>query len=188
MSKNTLSLKKTADTVVDAFAERSAIPDRLTVDVLTFNPPNVPLFVKRLHRDAVVRPAYATDGSACFDIHGIEDFTLAPRTDAFGQGRVVRTGLAFAVPKGFVLKIYSRSGMGFNHGVRLGNCVGVIDSDYRGELKIKLHNDGTDTYRGSKGDRIAQGMLEVVVPTTVIEVEDLDETERGDGGFGSTGA
>lgn len=149
-------------------------------------PPLATLKVKRLHADAVL-PTFAHEGDACFDIHSVEDGVLYSRGDTFGQGRAFRTGLAFDIPEGYVLNIYSRSGMGFTNSVRLGNSVGVIDQSYKGELKIKLQNDGASEYRVRKGDRIAQGRLEYVVPTEIVEVTELSDTTRSTGGLGSTG-
>lgn len=135
--------------------------------------------IKRLSWDAKI-PQYATKGAACFDIY----------TNVGGVvgriGRVFSTGLSFEVPEGYVLLIYSRSGHGFKHNVRLSNCVGVIDSDYRGELKVKLTSDTLD-YEVKDGDAIAQGMLVKLDQVQFAVTENLSETERGSNGFGSTG-
>lgn len=149
-------------------------------------PPLARLGVKKIHPDAKL-PTFATPGSACFDIYSLEDGILYPRGDFFGQGRGFRTGLAFDIPEGYVLQVYSRSGMGFTNSVRLGNSVGIIDPDYKGELKVKLQNDSASEYRVNRGDRIAQGRLEYVVPTEIVEVEDVGSSERAAGGMGSTG-
>lgn len=140
------------------------------------------LKVKRLHDDAKL-PVYATDGSACFDIHTDEQFSLLP-----GQSRAFTTGLKVEVPPGYALLVYSRSGHGFKNGVRLVNSVGIIDSDYRGELAVGLRNEGSDLFIVHPGDRIAQGMLIPVPAVQIVEVDELNATERGEGGFGSTGA
>ncbi len=104
---------------------------------------------------------------------------------------VINTGLAFEVPEGYVMMVYSRSGHGFKNGVRLANCVGVIDSDYRGELLVKLTKDVTsfnsNPFPIKNGDRIAQAMLIPVPQVTFTQVSELSETKRGDGGGGSTG-
>lgn len=146
------------------------------------------LNVKKLHPLAVM-PKYATDGAACFDLHA-----LIPNELGCGivQGTPVifRTGLAFEVPPNYALMIYSRSGHGFNQDTRLANCVGVIDSDYRGEVMVKLSRDN-HAYRDlivRHGDRIAQAMLIPVPMVTILEVEELSTTVRGTGGMGSTGA
>lgn len=139
------------------------------------------LKVKRLDRKAEL-PIYATPGAACFDICTISTTPLLS-----GHQRVYDTGLAVEVPTGYVLLIYSRSGMGFNKGVRLANAVGVLDSDYRGELKVCLRNDGKEIANIRAGDRIAQGMLVKIDQWAIEEVEELSDTQRGAGGMGSTG-
>lgn len=132
--------------------------------------------IRKLHPDAVI-PTYATDGSGAFDL-----------TAVTRDGKVYGTGLAFEVPKGHVLYIYSRSGHGFNGDMRLANAVGIIDSDYRGEVKVKLTYDG-DGYADWPyiGDRIAQGIILKVPHIEFEEVEELSETQRGVNGFGSSG-
>lgn len=143
------------------------------------------LKICKLHPEAVV-PKYQTEGAACFDLHAIE---CEAETHVFTSA-LFRTGLAFEVPEGYALMVYSRSGQGFNHAVRLANCVGVIDSDYRGEVMVRLVNDATHGthYKVSPGDRIAQAMLVQVPRMTFETVEQLSLTERGEGAFGSTGA
>lgn len=138
--------------------------------------------IKQLTKDAVI-PVYATDGSACFDLVCTNSIAIMP-----GREHVsFKTGLAVEIPKGYAMMIYSRSGHGFNQGLRLSNCVGVIDSDYRGELMVKLHNDSTKPVQIDAGARIAQAMI---IPVPVVEfevVDELGETVRGEGGLGSTG-
>lgn len=136
------------------------------------------LKVKRLHPDAKL-PTYATAGAACFDLAALRGGEVEP-TNRF------RTGLAFEVPAGHVMLVFSRSGHGFNNDVRLANCVGVIDSDYRGEVEVKLTADGAPVYVTS-GDRIAQAMVLPVQQFTILEAAELSVTDRGEGGFGSTG-
>ncbi len=137
--------------------------------------------VKKLHKDAII-PSYATKGAACFDFH-----TLTPGYVDDTRPLVCSTGLAFAIPQDHVMLIFSRSGHGFNNDVRLANCVGVIDSDYRGEVKIKLSKDSGEDYFVNKFDRIAQGLMLPIKQVSFIVVDELDDTERGDNGFGSTG-
>lgn len=141
-------------------------------------------------------PEYATDGSGCFDIRAYsnvhEDLQYHSTTVvANGDTVVFNTGLQFEIPEGYVMLVYSRSGHGFKNSVRLSNCVGVIDSDYRGELKVKLigdFNNGDESLVVKHGDRIAQAMI-VPVPKVVFKVVDeLSTTERGSNGLGSTGA
>jgi len=128
-------------------------------------------------------PSYATAGSACFDIATVSDSVdITP-----GASAVLKTDLSFEIPPGHVMIVYSRSGHGFKNGVRLANSVGVIDSDYRGELMIKLHNDGNRVFSVGRGDRIAQAMIVPVAQSTFDIVSELSDTERGAGGFGSTG-
>lgn len=134
--------------------------------------------VRRLHKDAVL-PTYATDGSGAFDL-----------TSVTKEGQVYGTGLAFEIPKGHAMFVYSRSGHGFKDDLRLANCVGVIDSDYRGEVKVKLAFDGADyqrPYWPSAGERIAQAVIMKVPTVEFEEVEELTDTKRGEGGFGSSG-
>jgi dUTP pyrophosphatase len=146
------------------------------------------LKIKKLHPDAIV-PAYATEGAACFDLHALISpmCTEADRTLSPGEAVHVDTGLAFEVPVGWAMKIYSRSGHGFKHGVRLVNAVGIVDADYRGQVRVGLHNDGDEPITIRHGDRIAQAMLERVERVTFTVVEELGDTARGAGGFGSTG-
>jgi len=133
-------------------------------------------------------PEYATDGSACFDLHAVLD---APTHIVASMPQTIRTGLAFEVPDGYAMLVFSRSGSGFKNDTRLANCVGVIDSDYRGEVMVRLTRDQTtksEPMMIRSGDRIAQACL-VPVPRVKFEVcEQLTLTDRGAGGFGSTGA
>lgn len=141
------------------------------------------LKVKKLHPDAII-PTYATDGSGCFDLHAV-----GTNIEPLFHPTVFQTGLAFEVPKNHVMLIFSRSGHGFNHDVRLANCVGVIDSDYRGEVQVKLTPDliktGHMTVR--PGDRIAQALIVQAPQYDLVVTDELSDTERGEGGFGSTG-
>jgi dUTP pyrophosphatase len=137
--------------------------------------------VKKLHPDAII-PSYATEGSACFDISSIKDsYVEEDEPEVFG------TGLAFEIPEDHVMLIFSRSGHGFKENIRLSNCVGVIDSDFRGELKVKLMMDQAGWFRVIKGERIAQGLVLPIKQVTFEEVEELSNTARGTGGLGSTG-
>ena len=129
-------------------------------------------------------PSYTTAGSACFDIATVSDSVdITPGTSA-----VLKTDLAFEIPEGHVMMVYSRSGHGFKNGVRLANGTGVIDSDYRGELMVKLHNDGNRVFSVNRGDRIAQAMIVPVTQVAFENTQELSDTVRGTGGFGSTGA
>lgn len=130
-------------------------------------------------------PFYATPGSAAMDLHAcIDEAVVIP-----ARGRaVIPTGLAIALPSAqFVALVFARSGLGIKHGVAPANCVGVIDSDYRGEIMVGLQNSGESDYTVQPGDRIAQLMITPVIQAQVRLVEQLDDTQRGTGGFGSTG-
>lgn len=140
------------------------------------------LKVKRLSKRAEM-PRYESLGAACFDICSLDTTPLLS-----GRSHVYSTGLAFEVPTGYVLQLFSRSGMGFSKDTRLANCVGIIDSDYRGEVKVKLRNDGKEIINVRAGDRIVQGMLVKIDQWAFEEVEELSSTERGEAGLGSTGA
>lgn len=144
--------------------------------------PQPQLKVKRLHHAAKL-PQYMTPGAACFDVCSIDDDITQ-----HGDACTFRTGLSFEVPEGYVMLVFSRSGHGFNADVRLANCVGVIDSDYRGELKVRLTRDKAGVFGVAEGERIAQCMLLPVQQWQLVEVEELSTTVRGAGGFGSTGA
>ena len=139
--------------------------------------------VKRLpHGEGLDLPAYATSGAAGMDVLAAEDLTLES-----GQRHAVATGLAMAIPQGFEIQVRPRSGLALKHGISVPNSPGTIDSDYRGELKVILINHGTEDFAISRGDRIAQLVLAPVTQAEWEVVEQLDETNRGEGGFGSTG-
>jgi len=145
------------------------------------------LKVKKCREGAVI-PQYATTGAACFDLHAVIEDDIGEFVTDYYPGTFA-TGLQFEIPEGHVMMVYSRSGHGFKNDVRLANCVGVIDSDYRGELMVKLTND-SESYDGlqvNHGDRIAQAMVIPVQQVRFEEVSELNDTERGTGGFGSTG-
>lgn len=138
--------------------------------------------VKKLHPDAIL-PQYATDGAACFDLHALDDAQVWPDVPSS-----IKTGLSFEIPAGNVMLIYSRSGHGFKNSVRLANCTGVIDSDYRGEVVVRLAADWGGRLVVNKGDRVAQAMIVPIPRVELVEVDELGDTVRGAGGFGSTGA
>lgn len=143
----------------------------------------VPVLVKRLeHGQGLDLPAYATSGAAGMDVVSAEDVTLAP-----GARHAVATGLAMAIPPGFEIQVRPRSGLALKHGITVPNTPGTIDSDYRGELKVILINLGSDPFEIRRGDRVAQMVLAPVVQAGWVEVDELDDTARGAGGFGSTG-
>ena len=127
-------------------------------------------------------PAYATAGAAGMDVVAAEALTLAP-----GARHAVATGFAIANPDGFEVQVRPRSGLALKHGITCLNSPGTIDSDYRGEVKIILANLGDAPFAIARGDRIAQLVPAAVQRATLNEVTSLDETDRGMGGFGSTG-
>lgn len=141
--------------------------------------------VKKINPDAVI-PSYKTDGAACFDLVTRDDITL-PTTNVCTKALMVHTGLAFEIPKGYHMKIYLRSSIGLTTKLRLANGTGIIDSDYRGEVMLLVENISRDLVVIPKGTRIAQGIIEKNIPVVFEEVQELGETKRGDGGFGSTG-
>lgn len=141
------------------------------------------LRIQKLHDDAIV-PTYAHEYDACFDLYTITSgYLYVDRPMTF------RTGLAVEIPAGFMMLIFSRSGHGFNHGVRLGNCVGVIDAGYREEVKVRLTRDDPTApmLKIQPGERIAQACIIPVEMTTFEVVKKLSATKRG-AGFGSSGA
>jgi len=141
--------------------------------------------IKKLHPDAVL-PAYASAGAAGADLHALAE--AGEITVEAGQTVLLHTGVAVAIPEGYVGLVYARSGMATKRGLAPANKVGVIDSDYRGEIMVALHNHGTVPQTVAAGDRIAQLVIAPVVTAAFEEVDDLDDTDRGAGGFGSTGA
>jgi dUTP pyrophosphatase len=139
--------------------------------------------IKRLpHGAGLPLPAYATSGAAGMDVVSAEEVTIAP-----GARHAVATGLAMAIPAGYEIQVRPRSGLALKHGISVPNTPGTIDSDYRGELKVILINLGTEPFAIQRGDRVAQLVLAPVVQAAWDEVAELDATERGEGGFGSTG-
>ena len=139
--------------------------------------------VQKLHPAASL-PTYATPGAACFDLRTIEAGEVGPCGGTFA----FRTGLAVEVPAGHVMLVFSRSGHGFKNSISMVNCVGVIDSDYRGEVMVKLRNNSPLRFGFEPGDRIAQAMILPFPQVELVEADSLSETARGAGGFGSTGA
>jgi dUTP pyrophosphatase len=147
------------------------------------SPVDVPVPVKILpHGEGLDLPAYATDGAAGMDVVSAEDVTLAP-----GARHAVATGLAMAIPPGFEIQVRPRSGLALKHGISVPNAPGTIDSDYRGELKVILINHGAKPFEILRGDRVAQLVLAPVTRAAWLTVDELEATERGEGGFGSTG-
>jgi len=152
--------------------------------------------IKKLHEKAII-PEYQTKGSAGFDLHALVDpshpgsFELANSDDTIllkaGQTVVLKTGLAMAIPEGYEMQIRPRSGLAAKYGATVVNSPGTVDSDYRGEIMVILKNGRSKRLYVKNGDRIAQAVVKRVEQATFEVVDDLDDTERGSGGFGSTG-
>lgn len=139
------------------------------------------------HPDAIL-PRYATDGAGCFDLRAVD--VRIPTKVYSGSPITFRTGLVPEIPAGWMMLIFSRSGTGFGMDTRLANCVGCIDSDYRGEIHVKLTRDSaqSDPLMVFNGDRIAQGLMVKADQWAFEFADELSDTARGSGGFGSTGS
>lgn len=148
------------------------------------NPMKELRFKKLSHASDLPLPAYETESAAGMDIRAAleQPITLKP-----GERMLIPTGLQMALPQGFEAQIRPRSGLAIKHGITMLNSPGTIDADYRGEVKVIAINHGQEEFTIHHGDRIAQMVIAPVVQLPVKQVEDLDETERGSGGFGSTG-
>jgi dUTP pyrophosphatase len=140
------------------------------------------LLARLPHGEGLPLPAKATAGAAGYDLMSAEDGSLAPF-----ERRLFRTGLQIAVPDGFECQIRPRSGLALRHGITLPNTPATIDSDYRGELMVALVNLGPEPFAVARGMRIAQMVIARVERAEFTEVAELPVTERGAGGFGSTG-
>jgi dUTP pyrophosphatase len=134
--------------------------------------------IKRLDSQAKI-PEHKTQSAAGFDIYASQEIILNP-----GETTKVSTGIAFEIPEGFYVRIEDRSGMAIKG---IHKVAGIVDSDYRGEVSIVLHNSTKEQYKIEKHDRIAQGILSPVMQGNFTEAEELSETARGEGGFNSTG-
>jgi dUTP pyrophosphatase len=134
------------------------------------------------HGQGLPFPAYATEGAAGLDIVTSVDLSLEP-----GARMAVPTGFAIEIPPGYEVQVRPRSGLALKHGVTCLNTPGTIDSDYRGEVKVILANLGNETFSVGRGERIAQLVPAPVLHASFEEVPQLSDTERGSGGFGSTG-
>ena len=137
--------------------------------------------VKILNPNAIV-PKYQTEEAAGFDLPSIEEKTIKA-----GERDVIKTGLAVALPKGYELQVRPRSGLALKNGITVLNTPGTVDSDYRGELMVILLNTSNEDFAVKKGDRIAQAVIKEILQADFAVVDELDSTERGTGGFGSTG-
>jgi dUTP pyrophosphatase len=139
--------------------------------------------IKKLTESARL-PERGSDFAAGYDLYAdtTEPISIEPHTTA-----MVGTGLAAAIPEGYFGGIFARSGLASKQGLRPANCVGVVDADYRGEIKVALHNDTDSVREIAAGERIAQLVVLPFLAVTFTESDSLPETERGEGGFGSTG-
>lgn len=139
--------------------------------------------IKKLRENAIV-PTYGTEFAAGADLYAAveEAVEIAP-----GETKMIPTGLAFEIPAGFAGFVYARSGLACKRGLAPANKVGVIDSDYRGEVMTALHNHGKEIQSIEPGERIAQMVIAPYITANFILSDSLDDTERGEGGFGSTG-
>ena len=135
------------------------------------------------HGEGLALPAYETDHAAGMDLRAAEDAILPP-----GGRALVATGFAIALPHGFEAQVRPRSGLAAKHGVTVLNAPGTIDADYRGEIKVILINHGDQAFAIKRGDRIAQMIVAPVVKARLTETAKLSDTDRGSGGFGSTGS
>ena len=136
---------------------------------------------KRVHPDAVL-PSYAHPSDAGMDVRSVEDLTLAP-----GKRALVHTGLVLLLPPQYEAQVRPRSGLALKNGVTVLNSPGTIDSGYRGEVGVILINLGDVDFTVRKGDKVAQLVIAPVTQPDVVEVSEIDETDRGSSGFGSTG-
>jgi dUTP pyrophosphatase len=136
---------------------------------------------KRIHPDAVL-PAYAHPSDAGMDVRSVEELAIAP-----GKRALVRTGLVMMLPPLYEAQVRPRSGLALKHGITVLNTPGTIDSGYRGEVGVVLINLGQEEFKVAKGDKIAQLVIAPVTQPEIAEAFDVDETDRGEGGFGSTG-
>ena len=139
--------------------------------------------IKKLSKNAVI-PTYGSASAAGADLYACLDSALEIPP---GETRFVHTGLCAEIPQGFAGLVFARSGLACKKDLAPANKVGVIDSDYRGEICVGLINTSSEDYTIQPGERIAQLVLAPVIPAQPVEVDSLDETERGEGGFGSTG-
>ncbi|MGN0992858.1 MAG: dUTP diphosphatase [Bacilli bacterium] len=145
----------------------------------------LPVKIKRLYDNAKI-PTRGSAAAAGYDLYAYlsEDNIIIPAHSTV----LIGTGISMALPDGTFLGLYPRSGLASKRGLRPANCVGVVDSDYRGEIKVALHNDTNEEKMIENGERVAQGILQSYLPMNFEITNNLDETERGLGGFGSTGS
>ena len=141
------------------------------------------IFYKKLSPEAIV-PSYGTSGSAGADVYALSDSEIIIQP---GETKLIHTGIALEIPEGYVGLVFARSGLASKRDLAPANKVGVIDSDYRGELMVPLHNHGSASQTVSPFERVAQLIIMPYIAAELIELEELGDTDRGQGGFGSTG-
>lgn len=137
------------------------------------------LKIKKIHPEAKL-PKYATSGDAGMDLFAVEEVSVEP-----GEIVRIKSGVAMEIPEGYVGLCWDKSGLSMKHGIKV--LAGVIDSSFRGELVMAVINLGKDTYTFEKGHKVMQMLIQKVEHVEIMETNDLSETERGEGGFGSTG-
>ncbi len=137
--------------------------------------------IKKLNDNAII-PSRGSSSAAGYDLYTTDEVTIAP-----GETVLVGTGLAMEIPEGYFGAVFARSGLATKEGLRPANCVGVIDADYRGELKVPLHNDSASERHVVAGERIAQLVIMPFLAVDFEEADELTDTARSTGGFGSTG-
>ncbi len=137
--------------------------------------------IQKIHPNALI-PKYQTEGSSGFDLHAVEEVMIKPHSVG-----LVKIGICLSLEVGYELQVRTRSGLALNHQVMVLNSPGTVDNDYRGEIKVILANLSDKDFKVQVGDRIAQGVVQKTYKAEFIEYEQLDETSRGSGGFGSTG-
>lgn len=140
--------------------------------------------IQRVDENATI-PTRGSVSAAGYDLYAVTE--LGERNIPSGETAMIRTGIKMEIPEGYFGAIYARSGLAAKEGLRPANCVGVVDSDYRGEVIVALHNDSTEMRTITDGERIAQIVITPYLNVEFEEVDDLSDTERGGGGFGSTG-
>jgi dUTP pyrophosphatase len=137
--------------------------------------------IKKINPEAII-PHYSHEGDAGMDVYSVEDILINPN-----ERKLISTGLTFEIPRGFEIQIRPKSGLALNHGITILNTPGTLDSGYRGELKVILFNTSNKSYQVKKGEKIAQIILAKYEEAEIEETNELTQTTRAEGGFGSTG-
>lgn len=140
--------------------------------------------IKKTDENATI-PTFGSDGAACLDLYAIFETNSIDINP--GETVKIGTGICMEIPDGYFGAVFARSGLATKRGLRPANCVGVIDSDYRGEIIVAMHNDSDKTETINKGDRVAQLCIIPCIRARLNDISELTHTDRGSGGFGSTG-